>query len=491
MTGPHIAWLCGLVVFALVTLLPVPACAVPDAEDAVDIRTAVQRALPQLGASCNRWQKVRASYVQQLQRALGEVGSLSFAQADALRALLPTLGTGFDPQVAQDAARGMPLHWGERNTVYQRAWLWFWFRTRSAPLRTVLLCVMRVRIGNRSGGLWQYVLLAGYTHQRQWVAPPLAVFNSADVDGHTYDNDQARFAWADGAIVYTDRTNNTTVRVTGVGYNDLADATANGRGACLGGRCVGGAGSVYWSRQWDNVTVQFPGGQAERAIGWLDWQSTDSRTTIPLVRMLASINDSTPKPYIWLAARFDTDSARTFSRGWYMLFGNLPPKFDVGTSFSLYRLRYGGARVAAADTVVASVTQNTDRLPEGQRAAVPLPSQLRVGDVVVETDAGAILEAVHHESGDASRWHVCAGTTWRLFADRGAVVGSGLLEYNNFEGADALRETAQRQLDEAQLPRVPRDAYPPSKALVVGGAAAVLAATAIRSGASMLLRHIG
>ena len=57
-----------------------------------------------------------------------------------------------------------------------------------------------------------------------------------------------------------------------------------------------------------------------------------------------------------------------FSRGWYMLFGNLPPTFDVGTSFLLYRLRYGGARVAAADTVVASVTQNTDRLPEGQRA---------------------------------------------------------------------------------------------------------------------------
>ena len=212
MTGPHIAWLCGLVVFALVTLLPVPACAVPDAEEAVDIRTAVQRALPQLGASCNRWQKVRASYT------CNNCSGRS-ARSDPCRLRRRMLSGRCCPRWARASIhrshRTPARHaaaWGERNTVYRRAWLWFWFRTRSAPLRTVLLCVMRVRIGNRSGGLWQYVCCwrEHTTSANGSLRPSRCLI--ARMSTGTYDNEQARFAWADGEIVYTDRTNNTTVR---------------------------------------------------------------------------------------------------------------------------------------------------------------------------------------------------------------------------------------------------------------------------------------
>lgn len=492
-----LVWLCGVVVALVVAFLPAGACRATEQGDAATLNDAIARALPQLRHDCNRWQKPDRAYVAHLADGLGQAGPLQFAQGAALGAMLPTLGTGFDPQVARDVSLGMPSDWGDEHTEYQRSWFWFWAR---APLSatTVLLCVMRVRIGDRVGGAWRYTLLAGYTApgtRRAWRAPSLAVFTPSQFqEPHSYSSADAAFQWQGDQIVYTDKAQSpaTTITLVGADVQSLSSATANGAGACLGGRCVGGMGSNYWSKQWDGMTLKVGDAATESAVGWLDWQATDTRTTIPLLRMVASFNAGGGWRYIWMGLRVD-EAVEGFGAGWYMLYGKLPSTFNNGDSFEFSRLTYGAGRVADSDSVEATITDVADALQTGASTygssilhssrAGPLPSALLIGKLAIRVDDERGLDAVAHESGDEQRFHVAAGVTCRIGATS---VGGGLLELNNFEDPVWIRERAQQQLAAVGLPRVPDDVYPPSHAAAVGGAAVTLLAGSVGVGVSAL-----
>jgi hypothetical protein len=490
-----IAWVCALVVFALVTLLPIRECnaELMDKTDADTMQEAVLRALPQLRGDCNQWQWVKQSYVSQLRSALESIEStpgLSYPQVFAVMDLLPTLGTGFDPQIGHDTSLGMPTYWGEHDTVYRYAWYWFWFRTVEDRPKTVLLCVSRMRIGNRHGGKWMYVLLAGYTLDgAEWKAPPLASFDSEQyTTPHTYENNEAMFSWDTdtGRMVYTDKLNGHTLTIDGIRREDLQNATANGRGACLREFCVGGAGSMYWSQQWTDITVQWDGSQPEKAIGWLDWQSISADTTIPLIRMQTSLRDYASRvfAYIWLAVYIDADGVQDFEPGWYMLYGIIRnAEFKVGMELPLQRLRYGQGREARTDSVVATVRGVVEKIAGDSNPSPPLPCTFAIGNATVETDDQTEMQAVRHDSGQADRWHIAAGSTWKVGQKR---VGSGLVELNNFESADELLQRSQALLDSAQLPRVPRDAYPISHLLGVRTTAGLLALSGVALGVSLV-----